>query len=97
MSALGYIAAAQVGLWGVAHTVPTRQVVRGFAPISTDNRRILTQEWLAATFTVWCIAAVLVIATALASDALVTAWVYRCSTELFLALRYCLLPRRSCC
>ena len=86
MSAIVYVAAALVGLWGVAHVVPTRQVVRGFAPISRDNRRVLTQEWLAEAFTMWGIAALLVIATALASNASVTAWVYRCSAGLLLAL-----------
>jgi hypothetical protein len=86
MSAIVYIAAALVGLWGVAHVVPTRQVVRGFAPISRDNRRVLTQEWLAEAVTMWGIAALLVITTALASDATVTAWVYRCSAGLLLAL-----------
>jgi hypothetical protein len=38
---IAYAAAALVGLWGVAHAVPTRQVVRGFGPISRDNRRVL--------------------------------------------------------
>lgn len=33
--------------WGIAHVVPTRRVVAGFGPISPDNRRILTMEWIA--------------------------------------------------
>jgi hypothetical protein len=40
------IAAGILTLWGVAHLVPTRAVVRGFGPISTDNRRIITMEWV---------------------------------------------------
>jgi hypothetical protein len=48
-----YVAASLVALWGVAHAIPTAQVVAGFAPITVDNRRVLTQEWLAEAFTMW--------------------------------------------
>jgi hypothetical protein len=33
-------------IWGVAHLVPTRNVVRGFGEISSDNRHIITMEWI---------------------------------------------------
>ena len=52
-TALAYVAAILVTLWGVAHVVPTRQVLKGFEPISLDNRRIIVQEWLAEGFTMW--------------------------------------------
>lgn len=32
--------------WGVAHLVPTRNVVSGFGELSADNRRIITMEWI---------------------------------------------------
>ena len=41
------------GPLGVAHAIPTRQVLEGFEPISVDNRRIILQEWLAEAFTMW--------------------------------------------
>lgn len=84
---LAYIAAALVGLWGVSHAIPTARVVAGFEPITTDNRRVLVQEWLAEAFTMWGLAAVIVVSTAVGgagSD--VTAWVYRASAGLLLAL-----------
>ena len=34
-------------IWGAAHLFPTKTVVRGFGPISEDNRKIITMEWLA--------------------------------------------------
>ncbi len=74
--ALAYIAAGAVALWGVAHVVPTRQVVRGFEPVTTDNRRILLQEWLAEAVTMWGIATLIVTVTAV-GGAPATAWVYR--------------------
>jgi hypothetical protein len=41
---LAYLAATMVALWGLAHAVPTRRVITGFMPISTDNRRVLTRS-----------------------------------------------------
>jgi hypothetical protein len=90
-SLFAYIAAAVTGLWGVAHAVPTRQVLAGFAPIATSNRRVLLQEWLAEAVTMWGIAALIVVVTAAGSGAAgggadVTAWVYRLTAGLLLAL-----------
>jgi hypothetical protein len=42
-----YLGAAIVVVWGIAHIVPTKAVVRSFGPISPDNRRIITMEWVA--------------------------------------------------
>ncbi len=33
-------------VWGVAHLIPTRTVVRGFGEISADNKRTITMEWI---------------------------------------------------
>jgi hypothetical protein len=33
-------------VWGIAHLVPTQGVVAGFGQLSSDNRRILTMEWV---------------------------------------------------
>lgn len=85
-SALAFIAAALIGLWGVAHAIPTQQVVAGFAPIETDNRRIITQEWLAEAFTMWGLAAIVLAATLTGRDTDVTAWVYRAAAGLLVGL-----------
>ncbi len=65
-AALACLAAGLVALWGVAHAIPTRPVVVGFGAISADNRRILTQEWLAEALTMGFIAAVVLTVTAVA-------------------------------
>lgn len=86
-TALAYVAAALVALWGVAHAIPTRQVLAGFEPISRDNRRVVLQEWLAEAFTMWGIAAVIVAVTVVAGardDA--AEWVYRATGLLLVAL-----------
>ncbi len=33
-------------IWGIAHLIPTKGVVKGFGDISTDNKRILIMEWV---------------------------------------------------
>jgi hypothetical protein len=86
MQVLAYVAAALIGVWGIAHAVPTKRVVAGFAPITTDNRRVLTQEWLAESFTMWAMAALVVVVTITAGDTRVTAIVYRVVAGLLLAL-----------
>jgi hypothetical protein len=84
---LAYVAAAVVAAWGVAHAVPTRQVVAGFGLVSGDNRRVIMQEWLAEAFTMWGIAAMVIAATATGGAATdMRAWVYRVAAALLVAL-----------
>ncbi len=86
MHVLAYLAAALIAAWGIAHAVPTKRVVAGFAPITADNRRVLTQEWLAESFTMWGMATLVVAVTATATDIQVTAIVYRVVAVLLIAL-----------
>jgi hypothetical protein len=82
-----YIAAATVGIWGVAHAIPTSRVAAGFAPITDDNRRVLIQEWLAEAFTMWGLALLVVLTTAVGdAGSHVTIWVYRGVAGLLVAL-----------
>jgi hypothetical protein len=84
---LAYIAAGVVGLWGVAHVLPTARVVHGYDDTSHDNRLVITQEWIAERMTMWFIAVVVVIATALGgSNQGLTDWVYRASAIMLVAL-----------
>jgi len=84
---LAYSGAALVALWGVAHAIPTRQVLAGFEPITSDNRRVMLQEWLAEAFTMWGIAGMIVTVTVVAgARAEASQWVYRASAVLLLAL-----------
>jgi hypothetical protein len=84
--ALAYLSAGAIALWGIAHVIPTRQVVHGFGPISRNNQLVITQEWLAEAFTMWFIAAVIVITTAVAAGGPVTEWVYRAAAVMLAAI-----------
>ncbi len=44
---MGNLSAGIIGVWGVAHVIPTVAVVSGFGTISIENRRVITLEWLA--------------------------------------------------
>ena len=42
-----YVGGGVIFLRGIAHVAPTRSVVRGFGPISTDSKRLITMTWVA--------------------------------------------------
>ncbi len=56
---LRYIGSAAIAFWGLMHIVKTGPVVAGFEPLPTDNRRVLTMEWILEGVTL-CFLAVLV-------------------------------------
>ena len=45
--ALLYIGSAIAIVWGIAHLVPTRNIVNGFGDISEDNKKIIAMESIA--------------------------------------------------
>ncbi|MGD0985002.1 MAG: hypothetical protein ABSA65_14485 [Acidimicrobiales bacterium] len=84
---LAYVAAGVVGLWGVAHVLPTARVVHGFGDTSRDNRLVIAQEWIAEAMTMWFITAVVVITAVLGgSHQALTDWIYRASAVMLIAL-----------
>ncbi len=84
---LAYIAAGIIGLWGVAHVLPTARVVHGFQDTSADNRLVITQEWIAEAMTMWFIAAIVAITTGVGSSQhSMTHWIYRASAAMLLSV-----------
>ena len=55
-----YVGAGVIIVWGIAHIVPVRSVVKGFGQISQDNKRIITMEWIAEGLTL-CFIGILVL------------------------------------
>jgi hypothetical protein len=83
--ALLYAASALISAWGLAHLVPTRAVVAGFGPISVDNRRVLTMEWVAEGITMLFVGA-LVAAVTVAGGGSADLVVYRLSAGVLAAI-----------
>jgi hypothetical protein len=42
-----YIGSAIIILWGIAHIIPVRNIIKGFGDISADNKKILAMELIA--------------------------------------------------
>jgi hypothetical protein len=42
-----YIGSAIIILWGIAHFIPTKNIVKGFGDISADNKKIIAMESIA--------------------------------------------------
>ena len=72
---LASLAAAITTVWGIAHLIPTGQVVAGFGTLSKDNRLVITQEWIAEGITLTFLGGLIGLVTAVdrVSNPVVTA------------------------
>lgn len=100
-----YIASAMIALWGIAHLVATRGVVSGFGNISTDNKRIITMEWIVEGVALISTAAFVTVVTMIqpGSDAANAVYAITIATlivlamvSLFTGFRIAFLPFRLC-
>jgi len=100
-----YVAAAMTGVWGVAHLLATKGVVKGFGDITVDNRRIITMEWLVEGVALVSTAAFVAAATAIQPEATVSSAVYAVAAATLVVLaivssftgfRVAFLPFRLC-
>ena len=82
-----YVGSVAIVLWGIAHIVPTRSVVGGFGPISEDNRRIITMEWVAEGLTLCFVGALVLLVTLFGNSQETSAViVYRLSALMLVAM-----------
>ena len=100
-----YIASVLTGLWGIAHLFATRGVVDGFGNLTTDNRRIITMEWIVEGVALISTAVFVAVATIIQPDAPVSKAVYMVAiitlvilalVSLFTGFRVAFLPFRLC-
>jgi hypothetical protein len=61
-----YAGSGIITLWGVAHLIPTRSIVRGFGEISRDSRLIITMDWVAEGLTLIFIGLLIFFVTSIA-------------------------------
>ncbi len=82
-----YVGSGVITLWGVSHIVPVKGVVDGFGPISVDNRRIITMEWVVEGLTLCFIGLLVLVVTLLGgSGNPVSIIVYRASAVMLLVM-----------
>jgi hypothetical protein len=72
--------------WGIAHLVPTRNVVKGFGAISEDNRRIITMEWVAEGMALCFVGVLAFLVTALGPGGDVGIVVWRACAAMLIAM-----------
>ena len=82
-----YIGSALITVWGIAHIIPTKNVVKGFGTISDDNKRIITMEWVAEGLTLCFIGLLVLFVTVLEnSQDNVSLIVYRTSAGMLIVM-----------
>jgi hypothetical protein len=105
VNTLIFVAAAILAAWGAAHLFATRGVVAGFGDMTTDNRRIITMEWMVEGVALISTAAYTATVTALDSSATTSNGVYGVTivtlvvlaiVSLFTGFRVAFPPFRLC-
>ena len=87
MDILLYIGSALIFIWGIAHIIPTKSVVKGFGEISDDNTKIITMEWAAEGMTLCFIGLLVLLVTAIAgSQNTVSTLVYQISAGMLVVM-----------
>ena len=71
-----YAGSAIVIFWGVAHLFPTKSVVRGFGDISSDNKEIITMEWIIEGISLIFIGAIVITVTFIDRTSVISRTIY---------------------
>jgi hypothetical protein len=58
-----YIGSSIIIIWGIAHIIATIPIVKGFGPISEDNKKIITMEAIAEGLTLCFLGALVLLVT----------------------------------
>jgi len=100
-----YAASALTGLWGAAHLFATKGVVAGFGDITTDNKHIITMEWIVEGAALISTASFVAVAAAIQPEAPVSLAVYAVAIvtltalaviSLFTGFKVAFLPFKLC-
>ena len=70
-----YIGSAIIILWGIAHIIPTKSIVKGFGDISEDNKKVLTMELIAEGLTLIFLGVLVLLVTILVGSQGKTAYI----------------------
>ena len=73
-------------IWGIAHLFPTKGVVKGFGEISTDNRNIITMEWIIEGIALIFIGIIVLGTTLIDSSGTVSGFIYISSSTVLIVL-----------
>lgn len=101
-----YVGSTIITLWGIAHLIPTKNIVKGFGSISEDNKKIIAMESIAEGLTLCFIGILVILVTRLGNPQSLTAHIVylSCSSMLFImailttltGARTSILPYKIC-
>lgn len=81
-----YISGAVTLVWGIAHLFPTKSIVRGFGEISTDNKHIITMEWIVESAALIFIGFIVIGVTIIKPSGIISTFIYLSSISILLVL-----------
>ena len=81
-----YISGILALLWGIAHLFPTAAVVQDFGDISSDNKLIITMEWIVEGFTLIFLGALIIVVTKTDTESKLAKYVYILITGMLFSL-----------
>jgi hypothetical protein len=79
-----YVGAGIIILWGIAHIIPTKNIVKGFGDISADNKKILAMETIAEGLTLIFLGVLPILVTSLGDSQSKTADIVYISSAVML-------------
>jgi hypothetical protein len=71
-------------IWGIAHLIPTRSVVKGFGDISVDNKNILKMEWVTEGLSLIFAGTLVLLVTIIGDNYNITSKIVYITTSVFL-------------
>lgn len=81
-----YTGAALPFVWGIAHLLPTKTVIKGFGEINPDNRNIIAMEWIIEGIALMFVGLLVGMATAMEPKSIVSSMVYLSSSGFLIVL-----------
>ncbi len=82
-----YVGSGILILWGIAHLMPTKNVVEGFGAISADNRQIIRMEWVGGALSLCFIGVLVLLVTVMGGPANpISLLVYRAAAAMLVVL-----------
>ena len=71
-------------IWGTAHLLPTKSVIKGFGDISVDNKNVLRMEWITEGFSLIFAGTLVLLLTIIGDNESITARIAYIVTSFFL-------------
>ena len=83
-SILLFAGSAVVIIWGIAHLLPAKSIVKGFGDISIDNKNILKMEWITEGFSLIFTGTLVLLVTLMGDNENITSKIVYITSSVFL-------------